>query len=105
VNGIASPKMYELFFRSLRDDQQALSFPCDGRGHVDMDRLSDHALNDYLFARAFIGKEFSLPTVRPSGNRACVDLAWIRTRLPIVWNRLQRRAQHGSQAERAQRES
>jgi hypothetical protein len=40
-----------------------LAFPCDSQGRVDLDALSHHALNNYLYARTVIGREFSTPAV------------------------------------------
>ena len=54
---------YELRFRSLCDEARALAFPCDAQGRVDMDALSPRTLNDYLYARAVIGREFRFPAV------------------------------------------
>ena len=56
---------YLLWFRSSSDDGRALAFPCDARGRVDMDSLSERARNDYLFARAAVGREFAMPVVQP----------------------------------------
>lgn len=55
---------FELRFQSF-DSGQAFAFPCDYEGHVDMDRLSDRARNDYLFARAMVGRDLAVPAVRP----------------------------------------
>jgi len=52
---------FELRFQSLFNTGRALSFPCDAGGHVDMDALSERARDSYLYARAVIGREFSLP--------------------------------------------
>jgi hypothetical protein len=57
---------YELRFRSLRREGHVCAFPCDATGHVDMDALSDRARDNYLFARAVVGREFSTPAVRLS---------------------------------------
>jgi hypothetical protein len=54
---------YEIRFRSLSGEDRALAFPCDAQGHVLMDSLSDRARNNYLFARAVIGREYALPAV------------------------------------------
>jgi hypothetical protein len=54
---------YELRFRSLFNEGRALAFPCDAAGHVDMDSMSENALNNYLYARTVIGREFALPAV------------------------------------------
>ena len=55
---------YELRFQSLFDEGRAYAFPCDAQGHVDLDALSERARQNYLYARAVIGREFSLPAVR-----------------------------------------
>jgi len=52
-----------LLFQSLVDAGTSCTFPCDSRGHVDMDALSDAAREDYLYARAVMGREFDVPTV------------------------------------------
>ena len=57
---------YELRFRSLFDEGRAYAFPCDAEGHVDMDSLSERSLNNYLYVRSFIGREFSMPAVQPT---------------------------------------
>lgn len=57
---------YELRFCSLFDEGRAFAFPCDAEGHVDMDALSERALNNYLYARSVIGREVAMPAVRPS---------------------------------------
>lgn len=54
---------YEIRFRSLSDEDRALAFPCDAEGHVPMDSLSDQARNNYLFARAVVGREYARPAV------------------------------------------
>jgi len=57
-------KLYELRFQSLFDDGRAYAFPCDAAGHVDMDGLSDMARQNYLYVRAVVGREFSMPAVQ-----------------------------------------
>lgn len=52
-----------LRFRSLFDEGRGYAFPCDPSGHVDMDALSRRALDNYLYARTVIGREFSMPAV------------------------------------------
>jgi len=52
-----------LLFHSLIDAGTSCTFPCDSRGHVDMDALSDAARDDYLYARAVMGREFAAPAV------------------------------------------
>jgi hypothetical protein len=58
---------FELHFQPLANTARAMVFPCDAKGRVDMDALGPRALCDYLFARAFIGREFRFPTVRVPG--------------------------------------
>ena len=48
---------YELRFRSLFNEGRALAFPCDARGSVELDALSEQARNNYLYARAVVGVE------------------------------------------------
>ena len=57
---------YELHFQSLSNAGRALAFPCDAKGRVEMDSLGRVALNNYLYARAFVGREFLAPSVRIS---------------------------------------
>lgn len=57
---------YEIRFRSLYHQGQALVFPCDHEGHVDLDMLSERAKGNYLFARAMVGREFEMPLVQAS---------------------------------------
>jgi hypothetical protein len=54
---------YEVCFRSLFHEGRALSFPCDPQGQVDMDSLSETAIENYLFARAMVGREYATPAV------------------------------------------
>ena len=57
---------YELLFRSLFDHGRGYAFPCDSEGHVDLDELSQSARNNYLYARAVVGRELTVPQVQPS---------------------------------------
>ncbi len=58
----ASPG-YFLRFGSLFHEGRALSFPCDERGEVPLDRLSDRARANYLYARAVVGRDFAPPAI------------------------------------------
>lgn len=60
------PTGFEIRFQSLFNEGRALSFPCDARGLVHMDSLSDRARQNYLYARAVVGREFAMPAVVPS---------------------------------------
>ena len=57
---------YELRFRSLFNEGRGYAFPCDAQGHVDLDSLGERVLNNYLYARSVIGREFAMPAVQPS---------------------------------------
>jgi hypothetical protein len=54
---------FELRFESLFQPGRAMAFPCDSQGFVEMDRLSDRARRNYLYARAVVGREFAMPAV------------------------------------------
>ena len=54
---------FELRFQSLFDSGRGFAFPCDPEGRVDLDHLSDRARNNYLYARAMVGRELSVPAV------------------------------------------
>jgi len=55
---------FELRFHSLYKPGRAYSFPCDAGGRVDMDALSDGERHRYLYARAIVARELSLPAVQ-----------------------------------------
>jgi hypothetical protein len=54
---------FQLCFRSLFQSGRGFSFPCDPQGHVDLDQLSEKARNNYLFARAMVGRDLAVPAV------------------------------------------
>lgn len=54
---------FQLHYRSLFDPGRGFSFPCDGRGQVDLDGLSERARNNYLYARAVVGRELAWPDI------------------------------------------
>lgn len=53
----------ELRFVHRRNDRRSLAFPCDAAGRVDLDALDEHSLNEYLFARTLIGRDYALPVL------------------------------------------
>jgi len=61
---MAPQTRFELRFPSLCSAGRALSFPCDANGTVKLDTLSDRALNNYLYARALMGRDYGWPSVR-----------------------------------------
>ena len=54
---------FEIRFASLFKEGRAMAFPCDAVGHVELDALPPKARHNYLFARAMIGREYSMPRV------------------------------------------
>lgn len=52
---------FELRFRSLFRDGREYVFPCDSRGQVSMDTLTERARSNYLFARAMVGRDYAPP--------------------------------------------
>ena len=61
--GSSHRSSYQLRFQSLFQTGRGYAFPCDSCGRVDMDTLSDRALNNYLYARTVVGREFAAPAV------------------------------------------
>jgi hypothetical protein len=60
----ATPSVCTLLFRPLLRAGRAFAFPCDPQGRVDMDAMSDRARNNYLYARAMMGREVAYPSVQ-----------------------------------------
>lgn len=58
--------VYQLRFESLFHSGRALAFPCDDHGQVQLDALSERARDNYLYARAVVGREYATPTVVPA---------------------------------------
>ncbi len=54
---------FEIRYESLFQPGSGMSFPCDGRGRVDIDALPLRARSNYLFARAMVGREYNRPAV------------------------------------------
>ncbi len=59
----AARPRFEVRFACLFKPGRALAFPCDDKGRVDLDALSDLARNNYLYARATVGREHHGPQV------------------------------------------
>ena len=57
---------YELRFRSLFNPGRGYTFPCDARGMVDLDALSERERNSYFHARTTVGRDFEMPAVELS---------------------------------------
>lgn len=54
---------FEIHYACLEHDECDLCFPCDSQGHVELDALSPQAAENYLFARAMVGRDYALPAV------------------------------------------
>ena len=63
LNAPAAGNSFELRFESLFHPGRALAFPCDARGCVELDDLSDPARRNYFYARTVVGREFANPAV------------------------------------------
>jgi hypothetical protein len=69
---------FEIRFESLFNEGRGLAFPCDEKGRVDIDALSERARSNYFFARAMMGKEYATPRIVPSGRAGCwAHPAWV----------------------------
>lgn len=66
---------FYLCFWSLFGIGRSFVFPCNAAGHVDMPTLSRRARDNYLFARAMVGRELHAPSVqsRVIAARSCCD--------------------------------
>lgn len=58
---------YQLCFRPLFQGLGGFVFPCDQRGIVDLDHLTEKARNNYFYARAMMGRELAFPQVEAAG--------------------------------------
>lgn len=60
ARGLAS---IELRFAHRRNERRSLAFPCDAAGRVDLDALDERRRNEYLFARALMGRDYAFPVM------------------------------------------
>ena len=56
--------IYELCFQPLVGQEYMHVFECDAQGNVDLDRLGEERLMDYLYARTLIGHRFAAPLLK-----------------------------------------
>ena len=56
---------FEIHYARLSDAHEELCFPCDCHGQVELDALSPQAAENYLFARAMVGRDYALPYCVP----------------------------------------
>jgi hypothetical protein len=61
MNGCSHEITYQALFRG-----PSLCFPCDERGEVPLDSLSESARENYLYARAVVGVEYAYPLISQS---------------------------------------
>ncbi len=62
--------LFEVRFMSLFTKGRGLAFPCDAQGHVDLDAMSERARNNYLYARAMVGRDHAAPRIcRPGSSQ------------------------------------
>jgi hypothetical protein len=54
---------HEIRYEPLSGRGPHLCFPCDAQGCVQLDALSERARNNYLYARAVVGREYATPAV------------------------------------------
>jgi hypothetical protein len=54
---------FRLCFRSLFQEGRGYAFPCDPKGQVDLDHMSERARNNYFYARAMVGRDLAVPAV------------------------------------------
>ena len=66
TSDVDSSAAFVVRFTSLFCAGAALAFPCDAKGHVDLDGLPQRARDNYLFARAMVGRDFDMPHVEPA---------------------------------------
>ena len=64
MNNTLSCPTFQIRFDYLFDSGRSLAVPCDARGHVDLDALSEHARENYLYARALVGRDYAAPAVQ-----------------------------------------
>lgn len=53
-----------LHFEPLTAQTEGMDFPCDPQGRVRLDSWTSRLRNEYIFARALMGRHFAPPTVR-----------------------------------------
>jgi hypothetical protein len=64
----SNTRQFQLCFRSLFNRGRGYAFPCSADGQVNLDALNDRARNNYLYARAMVGRELGVPAVEAAGG-------------------------------------
>ena len=62
----ARSDQFQLRFQSLFQQGRGFAFPCDAKGQIDLDHMSERARNNYFYARAMVGQELTVPAVETS---------------------------------------
>jgi hypothetical protein len=63
MDKLTTPTTFQIRYKDLFNGGRSLAFPCDARGRVDVDRLSDRARANYFYARAMVGREYAAPAI------------------------------------------
>jgi hypothetical protein len=53
----------ELRFVHRRNERKSLALPCSAAGRVDLHALDERKRNEYLFARALMGRDYAFPVM------------------------------------------
>jgi hypothetical protein len=65
---------FQVRFTSLFKEGRAMAFPCDASGRVELDALPSRERENYFFARAMVGMEYSVPQViAPVSRWRCAE--------------------------------
>lgn len=66
--------MFQLRFAMLHNQGRGYTFPCDQKGVVNLDALTEKQRVAYYYAHALVGRDFSSPQVQfvPEGAETCV---------------------------------
>lgn len=60
---VCTARQVEIRFEACTAPGDGFAFPCDQCGRVDLDALRVQDKNDYLFARAMVGKSYFPPAL------------------------------------------
>lgn len=66
MNGTPRSQDFRLCFEPFYGRLMPYEFPCDARGHVDLDAFDDDTRLRYLYARALIGLDYRIPRIEPA---------------------------------------
>ena len=69
VEVMEQEERFEIRFRPILEGRTGYSFPCNRHGDVELDALGERARNDYLFARALVGRDLAPPCIELQAKR------------------------------------